>query len=220
MLSNSSVEHRSGAPRSIIAVRNDCMRDSIPAVPSGLFAGRAGPGVGCVRAADSRTSTANHRGPKATLRIREGLHMTPRPKILDPHAGPLSFGPGGDRYVTKLRGDETGGVFSMTEITVAPGAGPPLHRHTREDEVFLVLEGVVSFRLENPAIEPSVGTVVYGVRNVAHTFRNGGIAPARMMVWVTPPNVDEFFRRFGLPLPNSTTPPPDNVIIERIMQLA
>lgn len=145
--------------------------------------------------------------------------MAIKPIILEPNAGKLSHGPGGDRYVTKLSGEQTAGAFAMVEIAVAPGAGPPLHRHTREDEVFLVLEGTMSFWLDGRTVEAPVGTIVYAVRNVPHTFRNRGSVAARMMAWITPPAAEAFFRRFGEPQPGCG-PPRDEVMIERIMKLA
>lgn len=146
--------------------------------------------------------------------------MRLRPKVLAPEAGALTFGPGGDRYLTKLSGADTGGAFALVEITIAPGGGPPLHRHAQEDEVFVVLEGEVSFWLDDRAVEAPVGSVVFGARGVAHTFKNRSSAPVRMMVWLAPPTAEEFFRRFCEVPAGSSTPLPDELIVERILKLA
>jgi len=45
----------------------------------------------------------------------------------------------GDIYTAKINGDETRGVYSVWEIEVAPNNGPPLHKHSMEDESFYVL---------------------------------------------------------------------------------
>ena len=36
---------------------------------------------------------------------------------------------------------DTNGTFSLLEATLAPGNEPPPHVHSREDELFYVLEG-------------------------------------------------------------------------------
>jgi len=36
---------------------------------------------------------------------------------------------------------DTNGAFLLVEATLAPGTEPPPHVHTREDELFYVLEG-------------------------------------------------------------------------------
>jgi quercetin dioxygenase-like cupin family protein len=46
----------------------------------------------------------------------------------------------GDFYTIKISGDETHGRYSVWEIDVAPNNGPPLHKHSMEDEAFYVLE--------------------------------------------------------------------------------
>src|SRR6266545_5750146 len=46
----------------------------------------------------------------------------------------------------KARADDTGGALGVLEGTFyQEGYGPPLHVHTREDEVMYVLEGQIRF---------------------------------------------------------------------------
>jgi mannose-6-phosphate isomerase-like protein (cupin superfamily) len=47
----------------------------------------------------------------------------------------------GDRYTIKCSGNDTRGAYALLEAVVPPGAGPPPHIHSREDEAFFVLEG-------------------------------------------------------------------------------
>ena len=47
-----------------------------------------------------------------------------------------------------LRGEESGGQVSLTEVTVPPNAGPPLHTHDF-DEGFYMLEGEMVFQVED-----------------------------------------------------------------------
>ena len=41
----------------------------------------------------------------------------------------------------------SGGALLALENVIAPGDGPPLHRHEREDEAWYVIEGDLSFQL-------------------------------------------------------------------------
>src|SRR4028118_1139985 len=51
-----------------------------------------------------------------------------------------------DELVTcKVTSDQTGGAYSLFEVTTQPGEGPPPHVHHREDEAFYVLEGEYEF---------------------------------------------------------------------------
>jgi quercetin dioxygenase-like cupin family protein len=58
-----------------------------------------------------------------------------------------SYWVAGDLDTIKRSGHQTGKSFAMIEACVSPGAGPPPHRHTLEDEAFYTLEG--ELRLEN-----------------------------------------------------------------------
>ncbi len=40
---------------------------------------------------------------------------------------------------------DTGGVYAMVDSSLPASAGAPLHTHTREDEIFMILEGEVEF---------------------------------------------------------------------------
>jgi quercetin dioxygenase-like cupin family protein len=146
--------------------------------------------------------------------------MAAMARFLPPRAGRAMHGPGGERYLSKLSASETGGIFTLVELEVPPGTGPPLHRHTREDELFLVIEGELSFWVAGEVVRAAAGAVVYGPRDIPHTYKNRGDSPARAMVMMTPPKCGEFFRRFGEPLSGESNPPPDEAIIERITRLA
>jgi mannose-6-phosphate isomerase-like protein (cupin superfamily) len=77
-----------------------------------------------------------------------------------------------------------------------PGAGPPLHVHARDDELFVVLEGTISFFGPSGGwTATQSGTVVYAPRGVAHTFRNTGSTPSRHLVVTSPSGFEEFYTR-------------------------
>lgn len=90
--------------------------------------------------------------------------------------------------------EETGGAFSAWIEEVAPGSGPPLHVHTRESEVFTVLEGSLLFQLEEEQLTAHAGETVVIPRGARHTFHNAGDAPARALIALTPGGGEQFFR--------------------------
>ena len=67
----------------------------------------------------------------------------------------------GDTVITKLKADDTHGAFSLGLVTTPSQGGPPLHRHTREDEVFLVISGQYCFVCDGTAHDVGPGGMVF-----------------------------------------------------------
>ncbi len=121
----------------------------------------------------------------------------------------------------KLTSAETGGALSLWLENVPPGGGPPPHIHHSEDEIFLVLEGEITFWSETGTTRAGPGTVVFGPRRVPHTFRNTGDRTAHMAVIVTPGGFEDFFRASARPA-GDTSPafPPSPDAIARAIAAA
>jgi mannose-6-phosphate isomerase-like protein (cupin superfamily) len=70
----------------------------------------------------------------------------PVPLVVKPQEGrtahPLRIG--GQEVLVTVAGADTNDQLSCFFHVVPPMSGPPLHQHTREDEVFYVLEGDVT----------------------------------------------------------------------------
>jgi glyoxylate utilization-related uncharacterized protein len=79
--------------------------------------------------------------------------------------------------------------------TTPPGGGPPPHVHSREDELFLVVDGRVSFFVQGTWTEVRPGTAVYLPRGTVHCYRNVGDAPSRQWILTTPSGFEDFFAR-------------------------
>lgn len=69
-----------------------------------------------------------------------------------------------------VRGNETGQRFAAIETQEPRRSGPPLHRHTREDELIYVLEGQVTVYLGQRQLERSAGSVVVLPRGEEHGY--------------------------------------------------
>ena len=99
------------------------------------------------------------------------------------------------------RGTQTGGAATAWESTVAPGHGPPLHTHVREDEMLYVLQGQLRVRLEATMCEAPAGSFVFIPRGVPHSWQNVGDDQARFLVLFAPaaPGMERFFERSATP---------------------
>ena len=95
------------------------------------------------------------------------------------------------------RGEETSGSLLVADVGVPPGDGPPLHRHTREDETIYVLEGDLRIKLGDELSAAPPGSFVFIPRGVAHTFQNVGKQPGRMLLTFAPAGMEAFFDRLA-----------------------
>jgi mannose-6-phosphate isomerase-like protein (cupin superfamily) len=103
--------------------------------------------------------------------------------------------------------EETGGQCWAVEGLADKHMAVPLHAHTREDEVWFVLDGEIAFTLGEEVIIGGPGTFVYIPRNTPHTFqvRSG---TARWFGFGLSGNLDQWFFETGEPAPSLTLPPP------------
>jgi quercetin dioxygenase-like cupin family protein len=94
-----------------------------------------------------------------------------------------------------VRGEESGGHVSVTEIEVpAHTAGPPLHTHDF-DEAFYMLEGELIFQVEDTLVTKGAGEVSFAPRNVVHALANHSDAPARYVLVCTPAGFERHWAR-------------------------
>lgn len=101
----------------------------------------------------------------------------------------------GHRQQLKLDSRRTAGALALWFETVPPGGGPPPHIHHAEDEIFIVLEGEITFWSEQGTTVAQPGSVVHVPRSVAHTFSNATDKAAKMVAFVTPGGFEDFFRQ-------------------------
>ncbi len=107
----------------------------------------------------------------------------------------------------KIGAATTGGAFSLAEQLVPKGSAPPVHRHTREDEAWIVLDGEVTFYLDDAHQTVGPNTFVYGPRGRSHTFRVES-ETARLATLLVPGTSERFFHTTGRPAEALTLPPP------------
>ncbi len=114
-------------------------------------------------------------------------------------SGILSAGEGhvltarGSVMAFKALGEQTGGDFSLMERTLPVGGRtPPPHRHTNCSEAFFVLDGTITFWIDDAELTGGPGDFLLVKRGVAHTFGNKSPDPARLLV-LHAPAADGYF---------------------------
>ena len=114
-----------------------------------------------------------------------------------PHLGVV-----GDTYTIILTGEDTAGRFSLIDMHVPPGGGPPPRRHDFE-ETFTLLEGEleVSFRGAKSVVR--AGETVNIPANAPHQFHNSSTKPVRMLCTCSPAGQEAFFLEVGVPRRNT-----------------
>ena len=99
----------------------------------------------------------------------------------------------GDEMRVKQYGDSTGGRYAVMEQTLHPGGGPPPHVHTREDEVFYIVDGEFDILLGDETIRARAGDVLNAPRDLRHTYHAAGDRPATIMFLTYPAGIEDFF---------------------------
>lgn len=99
----------------------------------------------------------------------------------------------GESITVRVASGEHAGRYAVVEEVTQPGAGPPLHRHSREDEIFHVVEGRIRVRRGDRDLDLGRGDIAVLPRGEAHTFVNVGAGPSRVMVTIVPGGFEGFF---------------------------
>jgi mannose-6-phosphate isomerase-like protein (cupin superfamily) len=110
----------------------------------------------------------------------------------------------------KASAADTGGQYTLVEITAPAGLEAPLHVHYHEDEGFYVLDGSITVQVGDAIVELGVGEHAYGPRNVPHRFTIGP-GGARMLWVLTPGGFERLVEEAGVPAEQPTVPPPSVV---------
>jgi quercetin dioxygenase-like cupin family protein len=137
----------------------------------------------------------------------------------------LHLGVVGDTYTILLSGMDTAGRFTLIDMHVPPGGGPPPHRHDFE-ESFMILDGELqaTFRGEKRIVR--VGETIHIPANAPHQFHNASSKPVRMLCICSPAGQEEFFKEVGTVVATRTTPPPtvdaaqEPAFFKKVMELA
>src|SRR6201991_3001198 len=104
----------------------------------------------------------------------------------------------GDTYTILVSGHDTAGRYTLIDMHVPPGGGPPPHRHDFE-EMFTVLDGEVRVTFRGQTIVAHAGQTINVPATAPHAFTNAAKAPARLLCLCAPAGQEEFFALVGQP---------------------
>jgi quercetin dioxygenase-like cupin family protein len=113
----------------------------------------------------------------------------------------------GDTYTVLVSGQDTAGRYTLIDMHVPPGGGPPPHRHDFE-EMFTVLDGELEVTFRGTTYVARAGVTVNVPANAPHQFRNASAGAVRLLCVCGPAGQDEFFAAVGDRVPGRTAPPP------------
>ena len=139
------------------------------------------------------------------------MKITLSPVVVPPGAG-KDLHAFGNVLNVMLSGEQTGNQLSIMSEVTPPGGGPPMHVHSREDEIFLVIDGRISYCVNGEWTEVEPGGVVYLPRGAVHGFRNVGETPSRHWIITTPSGFEVFFSRCAGEFAKATGPDMGRII--------
>lgn len=118
-------------------------------------------------------------------------------RLVDSTSG-AAFEDGDDRGRVLIAGADTGGAYSLMELTVAPrgGGGFGPHRHGAVDEVFVVRRGALELLLDHAIKTVRAGDVVRVPAGTRHGYRNISGEPVELLVWFSPGGFEQLFLRY------------------------
>jgi quercetin dioxygenase-like cupin family protein len=112
--------------------------------------------------------------------------------------------------------------MSVVEFFAPRGLGPPLHRHEAEDELFVVLEGDLRFRVGDDEVTGGTGSLAFLPRSLPHGFQVIS-ATARFVVVTasatTTPRFDAMVAALGTPTDHAVIPEPSYVDPTRVAEV-
>jgi mannose-6-phosphate isomerase-like protein (cupin superfamily) len=109
-------------------------------------------------------------------------------------------------------GDSNGGL-SLVEHPLQPRAlAAPLHRHSREDEYSVIVNGRVGALLGDDVVYGGPGDLIWKPRGQWHTFWNAGDTQANLLEIISPAGFEKYFEELiaifgdGKPRPEQIGP--------------
>jgi quercetin dioxygenase-like cupin family protein len=105
----------------------------------------------------------------------------------------------GGRVRLLVPGASTGGALSVMEFNDTKGHVTPFHIHDGEDEVWIMLDGEISFFVGDKRYDLGAGAVAHGPRGVPHSYLVRS-PRSRMAVAFGPSGIESWFASNGSPV--------------------
>lgn len=136
-----------------------------------------------------------------------------RSNVVAAHEGrtPQPLNVVGEETLVKVSAQDSDGALAFFHLVAPPMSGPPRHVHTREDELFYILEGEIEFELDGERHTVGAGDTVYLRRGCVHAYQNFTKSDARLLIATTPGGFSNFFVELSAVTPLGGIPPIDKV---------
>lgn len=109
----------------------------------------------------------------------------------------------------KATSQDTGGQFTLVEVTVGPNYQGVRHVHHNEDEAFWVLGGDVDLQVGEVHMQLAAGDYAFGPRDIPHAFVAGAHG-CQMLFLLTPGGFEDLVIATSEPAATRTLPPPSD----------
>ena len=106
---------------------------------------------------------------------------------------------GENEFTYKLRSEESGGAFSVIEISVPPEfkAPPFLHATTKESWAAYILEGTLGFQLEERVVTAPSGSFIFFPKGLRFKWWNPQARPAKWLCIYCPAGFERMFEEMA-----------------------
>ena len=129
-----------------------------------------------------------------------------------PDLPPTAFGP-----FIRMASGQTDGHMALMEVRLPPlTAGPNLHVHANEDEMFYVLGGVMTVQVGEDLHDISTGGLAWGARGTAHAYAKRAEEPLHLLIQLIPGGTEGLFAEMGTYL-QTVVGAPDEAMTAAIM---
>ena len=120
-----------------------------------------------------------------------------------------------ERPFFRFASGQTDGLLALAEVRLPPlTAGPNLHVHANEDEMFCVLGGVMTVKVDDQLHEVAAGGLAWGPRGIPHAFANGAGEPLHIMIMWIPGGAEGLFQEMREYLESVNGDPDQQVVAE------
>jgi mannose-6-phosphate isomerase-like protein (cupin superfamily) len=119
------------------------------------------------------------------------------------------------RPFIRIGSAQTDGLIALGEAELPPRtSGPNLHVHANEDEMFFVLDGVLTVQIGDELRELGPGGIAWGARGTPHAYANRAAQPLRLMILWIPGGAEALFTDLDEYLQTAGGQPDDQVTAE------
>ena len=115
-----------------------------------------------------------------------------QPLLNTPGAGEVAELGDGSSAEIVVSEKESRGEYAVVRYRVRPGDEPPLHTHSREDEMVYVVEGDVTAVVGEQNVDVGPGAFAALPRGVPHTIRVNSDS-ATLLLTLVPAGLERFF---------------------------